>query len=138
MSDEQARRIDEAAAFGCPIRRGHRPAVLVVDFNRGFTDPLYPTGADLSAEVAARARLVEVARARGHATTIAFERNLLDAGIWPQKMPGLSVLISGSEAVELDPRLGRLDGDTPHHQEGAVGLFRHEPRSRLGPTSWKR
>lgn len=126
MSDEQARRIYETASIGRPIRRGDHPAVLVVDFNRGFTEPDYPTGADLAAEVAATADLVEVARTHGHPivfTTIAFAPNLLDAGIWPQKMPGLSVLISGSAAVELDPRLGRLDADPLITKKGASAFF---------------
>ena len=37
------------AGFGHSIVRGERPALLVVDFSRGFTEAEFPTGTDLSA-----------------------------------------------------------------------------------------
>jgi len=38
----------DRAGFGSPVRRGERPAIVVVDLTKGFTDPAYPTGADLT------------------------------------------------------------------------------------------
>ena len=52
------------------------PAVVVVDFSYGFTDPGYPTGADMTAAVLGAARLLETARAQGLPvvfTTIAYD-----------------------------------------------------------------
>ena len=44
---------------------GERPAVLVVDFSCGFTDPECALGSDLTAEVEATRRLLDAARAKG-------------------------------------------------------------------------
>ena len=41
------------AGFGGTVPRGTRPAIVVVDLTNGFTDPAFPTGADLSDVVAA-------------------------------------------------------------------------------------
>ncbi len=53
MSDDQTREVYERAGFGGSITLGERPAVLVVDFSRGFTDPDCPLGADMASEVEA-------------------------------------------------------------------------------------
>ncbi|TDC92037.1 isochorismatase family protein [Actinomadura sp. 7K507] len=97
------------AGFGRPVRRGHRPAVVVVDFSEGFTDPSFPTGADMSAEVEACAVLLASARERGFPrvfTTIAHD-SPHDATTWWDKAPGLRTFMAGSRAVRLDERLGR-------------------------------
>jgi maleamate amidohydrolase len=39
MSDEEARQIYAKARLGESVTMGSRPAVLVVDFSCGFTDP---------------------------------------------------------------------------------------------------
>ena len=41
MSDRPAVKIYEEAGMGRALPRGLRPAVLVVDFSCGFTDPAY-------------------------------------------------------------------------------------------------
>ena len=53
------------AGFGAPVRRGERPAIVVVDLTNGFTDPAAPTGADLSGVVASTAELIEAGRHAG-------------------------------------------------------------------------
>lgn len=89
---------------------GRRPAILVVDVIRGFTDPSSPLGSDLDEQVKATVELLEVARERRVPilfTTTVYEEDLADAGLFPAKVPSLAVLTRGSELVELDPRLGR-------------------------------
>ena len=39
MSDEAARKVYEQAGLGASVTLGQRPAVLVIDFSCGFTDP---------------------------------------------------------------------------------------------------
>ncbi|MDQ3942205.1 MAG: carbamoylsarcosine amidase, partial [Actinomycetota bacterium] len=39
MSEETTQEIYERARFGQSVTPGTSPAVLVVDFSRGFTDP---------------------------------------------------------------------------------------------------
>ena len=79
MSDEEARVVYARAGLGQAVTLGSRPAVLVVDFSCGFTDPECALGSELTAEVAATRQLLEVARARGLpavVTTIGFEPGL--------------------------------------------------------------
>lgn len=126
MIDGETAEIYARAAIGGSMRLGSRPAVLVVDFSRGFTDPSSTLGSDLTTAVEATRSLLDAARARGVPvifTTIAFEPNLLDAGIWLQKMPGLAELELGSEWVELDPRLERSEEETLIVKKGASAFF---------------
>ena len=57
MSDQQAREVYERAGLGQTFKLGERPAVLVIDFNCGFTDPECPLGADLTPQIEATRRL---------------------------------------------------------------------------------
>jgi maleamate amidohydrolase len=126
VSDEQAREVYERARIGESLRLGSRPAVLVVDFSCGFTDEACALGSSLDAEVEATAGLLGTARERGVPvvfTTIAFDAELADASIWPQKMPALDALTLGSRWVELDPRLGRRPGEAVIVKKGASAFF---------------
>ena len=126
MSDEQARRVYAQARLGQSMTLGSNPAILVVDFSCGFTDPVYKAGSDLTAEVQATAGLLEVARARGVPvifTTIGFQPGARDAGIWPQKFPALFDLALGERPAEVDPRLERRDGETLVLKKGASAFF---------------
>ena len=126
MSDTQAREVYERARLGQTVRRGTRPAVLVVDFCCGFTDPACALGSELTPEVEATGRLLEAARANGVPvvfTTIGYEANLKDVGLWLQKMPALAELELGGPWVEIDPRLERRDDETVVLKKGASALF---------------
>ena len=126
MSDPEARTIYESARLGQSVELGEHPVVLVVDFNCGFTDPACSIGADMTAEVEATRRILDAARADGHPvvfTTIGYEPNLKDAGIWLQKIPGLGQLKIGERWVELDPRLGRREEETVVLKKGPSAFF---------------
>ncbi|MEA2365178.1 MAG: maleamate amidohydrolase [Thermoleophilaceae bacterium] len=116
----------ERAQLVQTLTLGTRPAVLVVDFSRGFTDPASPLGADMTAAVTATRRVVEVTREQGRPvlyTTVAFSSHLRDAGIWLQKSPAAADLLLGSEAVEIDPRLDPRDDEPVIVKKGASALF---------------
>ena len=126
MSGETTREIYERARLGQSITLGTRPAVLVVDFSRGFTDPECTLGSDLTREVEATSRLLAVARERGIPvifTTIGFEANLKDASLWLEKLPALEDLIVGSKWVEIDPRLERREDETVILKKGPSAFF---------------
>jgi maleamate amidohydrolase len=126
MSDEQAREVYRRARLGERVTLGERPAVLVVDFSCGFTDPECALGADLTVEVEATRRLLEVARGRGVPvvfTTIGFESNRKDGGLWLQKVPSLGDLELGGHWVEIDPRLDRREDETVVLKKGASAFF---------------
>jgi nicotinamidase-related amidase len=115
------------AGFGAEVPRGPRPAVVVVDLSRGFTEPQFATGADLSAVVAATARVIEAARridAPVIFTTIAYDAaDVAGACGWLTKAPGLAILREGSELVEIDPRLPRRKDDALVAKKGASAFF---------------
>jgi maleamate amidohydrolase len=125
MSND-TREIYERARLGQSITLGARPAVLVVDFSRGFTDPESTMGSDLTREVEATNHLLGVARELELPiifTTIGFEPNLKDGSLWLEKAPGLGELVIGSKWVEIDPRLGRREDETVIVKKGASAFF---------------
>jgi maleamate amidohydrolase len=95
--------------FGIKIGFGERPALIVIDMLKGFTDPAMPLGANLDKEIEAQKPLLEVAHERDipviFSTVIYEEADVKDAGIWGLKMKGSLTLTAGSEAVKIDPRL---------------------------------
>jgi maleamate amidohydrolase len=125
MSDDTGR-IYERARLGQSITPGSRPAVLVVDFSRGFTDPECTMGSDLTSEVEATTRVLAAAREKGLPvifTTIGFEPNLKDGSLWLQKAPGLADLQVGGKWVDIDPRLERAEDEVVILKKGASAFF---------------
>ena len=124
--DQPTGDVYQRAGFGHSVARGRRPALLVVDFSRGFTEPEFPTGAELTAEVGATARLIDSAHACDVPvifTVISFHPTLRDAGAWPAKFPGATALVEGTPAVDLDPRLPLGDEDLVLVKKGASAFF---------------
>jgi N-formylmaleamate deformylase len=126
VSDEQAREVYERARLGQTFRRGSRPAVLVVDFSCGFTDPESTLGSDLSAEVRTTRELLDAGRRKGLPvvfTTIGYEPSGKDGGLWLEKVPALGELELGGRWVEIDPRLGRREDEPIIVKKGASAFF---------------
>jgi len=114
------------ASFGGQLRRGGRPAVLVVDFTLGFTDPSSSFGADMTAEVSATRRVLDAARERGHLvifTTVGYHPTYKDAGVALQKAPKGTELVAGGPSSILDPRLGRRDDEIVVLKRAPSALF---------------
>ena len=94
---------------------GEHPALLVVDIVNGFTDARSPLAADLDSQVAATTSLLKRMRAAGlpiFFSTVAYDRELQEAGVWIRKIPSNHLLIEASEWVDVDRRLERLPGET--------------------------
>lgn len=124
--DEATKETYERAGFGAAVAGGRTPALLVVDFSYGFTDPESQLGTDMSAEVEATGRVLEVARAANVLvvfTSIAYESSLRDGGAWIRKVPSLEVLTIGSRWIELDQRLGRRASEPILYKRGASAFF---------------
>lgn len=116
----------ERAGFGRPVQRGSRPAVVVVDFSYGFTDPAQPTGADMSDAVWATVELVERARAVELPivfTTIAYDPAQVATLAWLRKATGMASLTRGSRLVELDARLDVRPDEHVVVKAGASAFF---------------
>jgi len=101
--------------FGVRIGFGERPALIVIDMLKGFTDPSMPLGAMLDDEIEAQKPLIDAAHARDipviFSTVIYDEPDAKDAGVWGLKIKGANTLAAGSEAVKVDPRLPMQAGD---------------------------
>jgi nicotinamidase-related amidase len=132
--DEQARFFRERG-FGLPTGFGERPAILVIDIMKAFTDPSNPLGSDLSTQIAATNRVLDAAHAAGAPvffSLVAYdEPNCADAGIWGEKMTGLHGLVAGSPAVALDERLHREPHDAVFVKKYASCFFGTDLVSRL-------
>lgn len=114
------------AGFGRSVSRGSSPAIIVVDFSYGFTDPAYPTAVNADDAIKATMVLLTVARRVGVPvifTTISFKPGHIEVLPWLRKSAGMSALIAGSRLVEIDARLGRRDDEPIVVKLGASGFF---------------
>ncbi len=106
----------KARGFGIKIGFGERPAIIVIDMLKGFTDPAMPLGANLDPQIAAQQPLLAVAHERNipviFSTVIYHDADLKDAGLWGIKMKGSFSLKAGTPAVEIDPRLDMKPSDS--------------------------
>jgi nicotinamidase-related amidase len=96
--------------FAARVGFGARPALLVIDIIRAFTDLRSPLASNLDSQVAAIGTLLPAARQQEIPvifSTVAYDADLQEAGIWIRKIPSNSWLVEGSEWVELDDRLDR-------------------------------
>ena len=94
--------------FGGRVGFGRRPAVLVVDFFYGCTDPAYLGGGSEGKAVDRTAALLPAARAAGAPifyTVTQYRPDAADVGLFGVKVPLLKLLQEGSKAVEIDSRV---------------------------------
>jgi nicotinamidase-related amidase len=113
MSEQASRSDDEdffrQRGFGLKIGFGQRPALLVIDMLKAFTNPQMMLGADLDRQVEAIGPLLDVAHERGipviFSTVMYSDADLKDAGIWALKQKGVITLRSNTDGVQVDPRL---------------------------------
>ena len=101
--------------FGGGAGFGSRPAVLVVDLLKGFTDTESPLGANLDVVVESTRALLDCAREAGvpvlFTTVVYDDANERAAAVFLRKVPALGVLRPGSRWIEVDGRLGRRDDE---------------------------
>ena len=124
--DKQA--IYEHAQLGHRLGFGKKPALIVVDFQLGFTVPEQsPLAGNLDVEVAATNELIAAARKKNIPvifTVVGYDPHRQDdAGLWPEKAPSLRMLTIGSDLVKLDPRLNHEPGDLVITKKYASGFF---------------
>ncbi|MHA6626522.1 isochorismatase family protein [Pseudonocardia sichuanensis] len=101
-------------AFSGRVGWGTRPAVVVVDLVRAYTEPAGPFALpDADPAVAATAALVDAARAGGHPvvwTVVSYSSGLADGGLFVRKVPALAAFADGAPGgwgeLTLPPRPG--------------------------------
>ncbi|MGB8547259.1 MAG: carbamoylsarcosine amidase, partial [Xanthobacteraceae bacterium] len=65
MTSKSDAQFFQERGFGLTMGFGERPAILVVDLVKAFTDPTRMLGADLDSQITATQSLLEVAHDRG-------------------------------------------------------------------------
>jgi nicotinamidase-related amidase len=98
----------QSRGFAQRVGFGARPALLIIDFIRAFTDLTSPLASNLDNEIAATRQLLDVSRALKLPiafTTVEYDEGFRDAGVFIKKVPSLSVLRKGTPMVEVDDRL---------------------------------
>lgn len=115
------------SGFNGTLAWGRSPALLVVDFQRGFTEPaVSPLASDCSGAVLATNKLIAAMRKVGPVifTIVGYEANLRDMGPWGEKGGTLNTLVRNTPACELDPRLDYdPQADTIVHKTQASAFF---------------
>ncbi len=105
---------------------GDRPALVLVDVIKGFTDPACPLGSEADSVVKACALLLEAFRRKElpvFFTTVVYH-NPLQAHVFRQRLPALNVLQPASEWVQVDERLTPLENETVIEKQWASGFFK--------------
>jgi maleamate amidohydrolase len=109
MTSAQDAEFFRQRGFGLRIGFGERPALIVIDMLKAFTNPDMMLGADLDAQIAAIQPLLALAHQRDipviFSTVMYSEVDFKDAGIWALKQEGIVTLKAGSDGVDVDPRL---------------------------------
>jgi maleamate amidohydrolase len=107
------------------IGLGRRPALVLVDMIRGFTDPACPLGSESGAVVAANARLLAAFRAAGlpvFFTTVVY-RDATQARVFRARINALNLLTPGSPWVQVDPALAPRPGEAVVEKQWASAFF---------------
>jgi|SRR5699024_110600 len=102
--------------FGGTTGLGKNPAILVIDFMKGFTNQESQLGSNLESEIESTLILLESARKVDIPvifTTVAYEPHFKDGAHFINKVPALKTLTVGSEASEIDSRLNRNEDSEP-------------------------
>ena len=105
---------------------GRRPALLLVDMIRGFTDPACPLGCDCPEVVAANATLLREFHSCGLPVffTTTLYRDDSQARVFRRRIAALNVLTPDSDWVQVDPRLDRQPGDELIEKQWASAFHR--------------
>lgn len=101
--------------FQSRVGYGKRPAVIVVDFTVEWCDPAARLGADHSRQLKNTKTLLDVARNKKNIpiifTTIAYDPDMKDAGLWIKKVPALADAVINSKGCEIHPSLEVRDNE---------------------------
>lgn len=105
-------------AYPCGTPRelglGRRPAVVVVDFIEGFTNPESPLGGSWDREIEHTSKLVACAREAGVQvifSVVEFNPSDLASSLLYAKTPRIGILLKGSEWTAVDRRLAPATQD---------------------------
>jgi len=114
------------SGFGGNLVVGQKPALLVIDFQQGFTNSeMSPLASDCSEAIDATNHLIRAIRPYGPVifTVVSYSPGLSDSGLWIQKCPTLATLLKNTPACELDPLIEREAHDLVVEKTQASAFF---------------
>lgn len=115
------------------IGLGQRPALVLVDMIRGFTDPACPLGSECAEVVKANADLLAAfrkAKLPVFYTTVVYHR-AGQARVFRQRIDALNLLTPDSPWVQVDPRLAPQAGESVIEKQWASAFFGTDLSGRL-------
>ncbi|MDR2932689.1 MAG: isochorismatase family protein [Oscillospiraceae bacterium] len=124
---EDKEKIYTDSKIGFPIGYGKRPAVIVVDLQKGFTSPDSFAGCDMTEAVEQTNRIVDAAHEKN--VTVFFARigyqspKGVDLGAWGLKCHTERAFSNQSELYELDDRLHVGASDIIFEKHWASAFF---------------
>lgn len=112
--------------FATPLGLGSAPAVLVVDFVHGFTDPDHFGGGNIGEAITRTVELLAFARAKGWPvahTRVVYADDGSDGGPFAMKVPALLSLTEDSPLSQIVPALTPAPGETVFRKKHASAFF---------------
>jgi maleamate amidohydrolase len=105
---------------------GEKPALVIVDFVVGFSDPAHFGGGNIAPAIEQTVALL--AFARKHAwpvahTRVVYAEDGADAGVFTLKAPSLRKLTETSRLSQIVPELMPLPGELVIRKQGASAFF---------------
>jgi maleamate amidohydrolase len=110
--------------LGGSVGFGEAPALLVIDAQKGFTDPDSPLGAACDGVLETISSLIADAHRAGRPVFYTISVWHPDATTWARKIPAQRALLRGTALTTLDDRLVVGPIDTVIEKHFASGFFR--------------
>jgi maleamate amidohydrolase len=130
--------IYKAQGMGQSVGLGQAPALLIVDFVNGFTDPAHFGGGNILDAVRATVPMLAHARARGWPvahTRVIYADDGSDAGSFIKKAPGLLKLTEDNPLSQIVDALQPLPGELVVRKRQPSAFFATEL---AGWLAWRR
>jgi len=105
---------------------GQAPAVIVVDFVLGFTDPAHFGGGNICAAIQNTTHLLALARGKGWPvvhTRVVYADDGSDCGAFVRKVPPLAKLTETSPLSQIVPEVAPLPGELVVRKRQASAFF---------------
>jgi maleamate amidohydrolase len=112
--------------FAQPIGIGAAPALVIVDFVLGFTDPAHFGGGNIAPAIANTVTLLAVARARAWPiahTRVVYADDGANCGGFTRKVPALRRLTESSPLSQIVPELTPVPGELILRKHNASAFF---------------
>jgi len=105
---------------------GQAPALVIVDFVVGFTDPAHFGGGNIGPAIEQAVHLLAFARRQGWPvahTRVVYADDGADAGVFALKAPSLRKLTEASPLSQIVPELSPAPGELVVRKQGASAFF---------------